>query len=319
MTQRIAFQGEPGAYSHQACHTARPHLEALPCPTFEAVIEAVASGAAEQAMLPVEKHHLRARGRYPPAPAAIGPAHRRRGLRAGAHQPSRRARRDDRRCEGGLVAPRPAAAMRALPARKRHRGPGQHRQRPRRARRGRAGGQDAGGARIGTRGRDLRAGRAGAPYRGSRQQHDALSDHGAGTGHDPPGRSHDDDLRLPRAQHPRRALQGHGRLRHERREHDQAGKLHDRRLLHRDAVLCRHRKATPTTGTCNWRWKSWSTSPAISRFWAPTPPTPRAIDTRSGRRGKKKTLRAAFSWGNVAAGKGQHGRRQHDLLRYRPR
>jgi prephenate dehydratase len=54
MTQRIAFQGEPGAYSHQACHTARPHLEALPCPTFEAVIEAVASGAAEQAMLPVE-------------------------------------------------------------------------------------------------------------------------------------------------------------------------------------------------------------------------------------------------------------------------
>jgi len=54
MTQRIAFQGEPGAYSHQACHTARPHLEALPCPTFEAVIEAVSSGAAEQAMLPVE-------------------------------------------------------------------------------------------------------------------------------------------------------------------------------------------------------------------------------------------------------------------------
>jgi prephenate dehydratase len=54
MTRRIAFQGEPGAYSHQACHAARPHLEALPCPTFEAVIEAVASGEADQAMLPVE-------------------------------------------------------------------------------------------------------------------------------------------------------------------------------------------------------------------------------------------------------------------------
>jgi prephenate dehydratase len=54
MTQRIAFQGEPGAYSHQACHAARPQLEALPCPSFEAVIEAVTSGAAEQAMLPVE-------------------------------------------------------------------------------------------------------------------------------------------------------------------------------------------------------------------------------------------------------------------------
>lgn len=54
MTRRIAFQGEPGAYSHQACHAARPHLEALPCPTFEAVIDAVASGEADQAMLPVE-------------------------------------------------------------------------------------------------------------------------------------------------------------------------------------------------------------------------------------------------------------------------
>ncbi|MBO6603300.1 MULTISPECIES: prephenate dehydratase [Paracoccaceae] len=54
MTSRIAFQGEPGAYSHQACHEARPRMEALPCPTFEDVIEAVQSGAADQAMLPVE-------------------------------------------------------------------------------------------------------------------------------------------------------------------------------------------------------------------------------------------------------------------------
>jgi prephenate dehydratase len=54
MTARIAFQGEPGAYSHQACHQARPHLEALPCATFEDVIEAVRSGEAVEAMLPVE-------------------------------------------------------------------------------------------------------------------------------------------------------------------------------------------------------------------------------------------------------------------------
>jgi prephenate dehydratase len=54
MIARIAFQGEPGAYSHQACHTARPGLEALPCATFEDAIEAVRSGQAEQAMLPVE-------------------------------------------------------------------------------------------------------------------------------------------------------------------------------------------------------------------------------------------------------------------------
>jgi prephenate dehydratase len=51
---RIAFQGEPGAYSHQACATARPRMEALPCASFEDVIDAVVTGQAEQAMLPVE-------------------------------------------------------------------------------------------------------------------------------------------------------------------------------------------------------------------------------------------------------------------------
>jgi len=67
MTGRIAFQGEPGAYSHQACHEARPDLEALPCRTFEDAIEAVRRGEADYAMLPVENstygrvadiHHL---------------------------------------------------------------------------------------------------------------------------------------------------------------------------------------------------------------------------------------------------------------------
>ncbi|WP_170337145.1 prephenate dehydratase [Ruegeria arenilitoris] len=54
MTKRIAFQGEPGAYSHEACSNARPDMEALPCRTFEDVIESVRSGEAELAMLPVE-------------------------------------------------------------------------------------------------------------------------------------------------------------------------------------------------------------------------------------------------------------------------
>ena len=54
MTGRIAFQGEPGAYSHQACIDARPDLDPLPCRTFEDAIAAVKSGAAELAMLPVE-------------------------------------------------------------------------------------------------------------------------------------------------------------------------------------------------------------------------------------------------------------------------
>ncbi len=54
MNRRIAFQGEPGAYSHEACRDSRPDYEALPCRTFEDVIEAMKSGDAERAMLPVE-------------------------------------------------------------------------------------------------------------------------------------------------------------------------------------------------------------------------------------------------------------------------
>ncbi len=54
MTARIAFQGEPGAYSHQACIMACPEMEPLPCRNFEDAIEAVRSGTAARAMLPVE-------------------------------------------------------------------------------------------------------------------------------------------------------------------------------------------------------------------------------------------------------------------------
>ena len=54
MTPRIAFQGDLGAYSHEACEQARPGMDVLPCRTFEEVIEAVREGRATQAMLPVE-------------------------------------------------------------------------------------------------------------------------------------------------------------------------------------------------------------------------------------------------------------------------
>lgn len=54
MTGRIAFQGELGAYSHEACRQARPAMDAMPCRTFEDAIEAVRTGAADLAMLPVE-------------------------------------------------------------------------------------------------------------------------------------------------------------------------------------------------------------------------------------------------------------------------
>jgi len=54
MTGKIAFQGELGAYSHQACVEARPNLAPVPCRTFEDVIETVRKGNADLAMLPVE-------------------------------------------------------------------------------------------------------------------------------------------------------------------------------------------------------------------------------------------------------------------------
>ncbi len=54
MTQTIAFQGLPGAYSDLACRKAYPDWTTLPCPSFEAAIDAVTSGEAQLAMLPCE-------------------------------------------------------------------------------------------------------------------------------------------------------------------------------------------------------------------------------------------------------------------------
>ncbi|OYU19706.1 MAG: prephenate dehydratase [Rhodobacteraceae bacterium PARR1] len=51
---RIAFQGELGAYSHQACAQARPEFEAVPCQTFEDVVEMTRSGEVDLGMLAVE-------------------------------------------------------------------------------------------------------------------------------------------------------------------------------------------------------------------------------------------------------------------------
>ena len=51
---RIAYQGEPGAYSHAACREARPDFEPLACPTFEEAFEIVESGGASCAMIPID-------------------------------------------------------------------------------------------------------------------------------------------------------------------------------------------------------------------------------------------------------------------------
>lgn len=51
---RIAFQGELGAYSHQACQQARPDFVPVPCQTFEDVVEMTRSGEVDLGMLAVE-------------------------------------------------------------------------------------------------------------------------------------------------------------------------------------------------------------------------------------------------------------------------
>jgi len=50
----IAFQGLPGAYSDLACRHAYPGWTTLPCPSFEAAMDAVRDGRAGLAMLPCE-------------------------------------------------------------------------------------------------------------------------------------------------------------------------------------------------------------------------------------------------------------------------
>jgi prephenate dehydratase len=54
MSGTIAFQGELGAYSHQACQQARPEFEVVPCTTFEDVVELTRSGQVDLGMLAVE-------------------------------------------------------------------------------------------------------------------------------------------------------------------------------------------------------------------------------------------------------------------------
>ena len=67
MTNKIAFQGEPGANSDEACREHFPDHQPLACATFEEAFEAVRSGEAVLGMIPVENsvagrvadvHHL---------------------------------------------------------------------------------------------------------------------------------------------------------------------------------------------------------------------------------------------------------------------
>ena len=63
----VAFQGEPGANSHNACREAFPDAAVVPCPTFEDAFAAIEAGEADLGMIPIENsiagrvadiHHL---------------------------------------------------------------------------------------------------------------------------------------------------------------------------------------------------------------------------------------------------------------------
>jgi prephenate dehydratase len=67
LSKKIAYQGEPGANSHIACTEVFPGWETVDKPTFEDTFAAVAEGAADLAMIPIENtiagrvadiHHL---------------------------------------------------------------------------------------------------------------------------------------------------------------------------------------------------------------------------------------------------------------------
>lgn len=65
--KKIAFQGAYGAYSDMSCRSVFPDLETMPCKSFDDAFEAVVSGQADLAMIPVDNtiagrvadvHHL---------------------------------------------------------------------------------------------------------------------------------------------------------------------------------------------------------------------------------------------------------------------
>ena len=51
---KVSFQGEPGAYSEQAVFNYYGEVETLPCESFDAMFDSVASGKSDMALAPIE-------------------------------------------------------------------------------------------------------------------------------------------------------------------------------------------------------------------------------------------------------------------------
>ncbi len=68
---RCAYQGAPGAFSHEACTDLRPWDEAVAYDTFEGALAALKSGEADCALIPVENTSI---GRVEPAATLVAAA-----------------------------------------------------------------------------------------------------------------------------------------------------------------------------------------------------------------------------------------------------
>ena len=237
---RISFQGEPGANSHLACQEAFPALEPVACATFEDALAAVKTGDARYAMIPIENsvagrvadiHHL-----LPGAKLHIVGEH---FLRV-RHQ---------------LMALPHASLATVKKALSHTQALGQCRNTLRKLGLVPVPEADtAGSARIVAEGGDptlaaIASSLAAEIYGLKILKHDIEDEQHNTTrfvilanepDHAKPGDGLDrHHLHLPRAQRAGRALQGHGRLCDQRRQHDQAGELSARRPLRGDHVLRR--------------------------------------------------------------------------------
>ncbi len=65
---RVAFQGAPGAFSHEACAALRPWDQAVGFDTFRQALDAVESGDCDCALIPVENAIV---GRVEPAATLV--------------------------------------------------------------------------------------------------------------------------------------------------------------------------------------------------------------------------------------------------------
>ena len=256
-TMKIAFQGEPGANSHLAIVEAYPDAEPLPCATFEDALAAISSGEAELGMIPIENsvagrvadiHHLLpASGLFIVGEWFLPVRHQLMAPRGAKLADIKtveshvHALGQCRRIIRKLGIKPVVAADTA--------GSGADRRRARR--------QELRCDRLASRRRHLRPRYPGRGCRGRNPQHHALCGARArgemggarlgAAGH---------HLCVPGAQPARRALQGDGRLRHQRRQHDQAGKLHGRRQLSSPRSSMPMSTAIPRTGIWRLRWRN---------------------------------------------------------------